>query len=186
MLFFAEILEDLDAHETVFIKELGGKSWTRAKLEALISPGLLNSKSAIAFVFDADTKPETTRNSLQDLLSRITGQHVVDGRWSGRTPNVGLFVVPGGDQPGEIETLVWNSWANDAANVAEKRCVEGYVSCMQAAGITAHSGAKGLIGTLLAIKSDEDPRLGPGARENVFDLERPELEALRTFLSGFK
>ena len=94
LLFFAEILEDLDAHETVFIKELGGKSWTRAKLEALISPGLLNSKSAIAFVFDADTEPETTRNSLQDLLSRITGQHIVDGRWSGRTPNVGLFVVP--------------------------------------------------------------------------------------------
>jgi hypothetical protein len=44
---------------------------------------------------------------------------------------------------------------------------------------------KGLIGALLAVKSDEDPRLGPGARENVFDLARPELTKLREFLSGF-
>jgi hypothetical protein len=96
-----------------------------------------------------------------------------------------LFIVPGGNQTGEIETLVWNSWANDEANAAEKRCIESYIACMEAAGPTAHSPAKGLIGALLAVKSDEDPRLGPGARDNVFDLMRPELEALRAFLSGF-
>jgi hypothetical protein len=97
-----------------------------------------------------------------------------------------LLIVPGGDQTGEIETLVWSSWASDVANAAQKRCVEGYISCMQNAGAAAHSPAKGLIGTLLAVKNDEDPRLGPGARGNVFDLERPELQKLRNFLSGFE
>ena len=186
LLFYAELLEELGKHERVFIKELGGKAGTKAKLETLLSPGLLNSKSAIAFIFDADTSPEATRNSLQNLLSEITRQPVVDAQWSGGRPNIGLFIVPGGDQAGEIETLVWNSWASDAANAADKRCVEGYISCMQTAGAAAHSPAKGLIGTLLAVKYDEDPRLGPGARGNVFNLGRPELQKLRDFLSGFQ
>jgi hypothetical protein len=183
--FYAEILEELGAHEKVYIKQLGGKSGMKAKLETFVSPGLLGSKSAIAFIFDADTEPETTRNSLQTLLSRITGQQVVDGQWSGGRPNIGLFIVPGGNQTGEIETLVWHSWASDAANAAQRQCVQSYIACMEAAGAIAHSPAKGLIGTLLAVKSDEDPRLGPGARDNVFDLGRPEFQKLREFLSGF-
>jgi hypothetical protein len=121
---------------------------------------------------------------LQNHLSRITDQQVVDGQWSGGKPNIGLFVVPGGNQIGEIETLVWDSWASDAANAAQRQCVEGYIDCMKTANATAHSPAKGLIGALLAVKNDEDPRLGPGARGNVFNLERPELQKLREFLSG--
>jgi hypothetical protein len=186
LLFYAEILEELGAHEKVFIKELGGKAGMEAKLETQVSPGLLESKSAIAFIFDADTAPEATRNSLQNLLSRITDRPVVDGQWSGGKPNIGLFIVPGGNQTGEIETLVWNSWANDSANAAERQCVEGYISCMRTAGATAQSPAKGLIGALLAVKNDEDPRLGPGARGHVFNLGRPELQRLRDFLSGFE
>jgi hypothetical protein len=172
-------------HEKVFIHELGGSGRRNAKLETLISPGLLNSNSAIAFIFDADNAAAATRDSLQVLASRITGQQVVDGQWTGGNPNIGLFIVPGGDQAGELETLVWNSWAGDLANAAEKQCVESCISCMQAAGTTCQSPAKGLIGTLLAVKHDEDPRLGPDARRRVFDLARPELQALREFLSHF-
>jgi hypothetical protein len=186
LLFYVEVLEELGTNKRVFIQELGGKTEMNAKLETLVSPGLLSSKSAIAFIADADNAPTGTRNSLQRLLTGLAGKPVVDGQWSGGRPNIGLFIVPGGDQAGEIETLIWNSWAGDAANEAEKGCVEAYVSCMQAAGTTAQSPAKGLIGTLLAVKNDEDPRLGPGARRNVFDLGRPELEKLRVFLSGFK
>jgi len=186
LLFYAELLEELGAHEKVFIKELGGKSGIKTNLDTFINPDLLRSKAAIAFIFDADTAPVTTRNSLQNLLSEIIGKPVVDGQWSGGNPNIGLFIVPGGDQAGEIETLVWDSWAGDPSNAAEKRCVEGYISCMQTAGAAAHSPAKGQIGALLAIKNDEDPRLGPGARGKVFNLERPELQKLRGFLSGFQ
>ena len=184
LLFYAEVLEELGA-ERVFIQEIGGNARRSSKLKAFVNQGLLGSKSAIAFIFDADNAPEATLTSLQILLSRITGQQVIDGRWSGGKPDIGLFIVPGGDQIGEIETLVWNSWANDEANAAQKQCIEGYIDCMQTAGAKASSPAKGLIGALLAVKSDEDPRLGPGARQKVFNLARPELQKLREFLSVF-
>jgi hypothetical protein len=186
LFFYKVVLEKLGKNGNVFIQPLGGKDIRKANLETFVNPGLLNSKTAIGFIFDADDDPETTRKSLQRQLSEITRKPVVDGQWSGGKPNIGLLIVPGGDQTGEIETLVWSSWASDVANAAQKRCVEGYISCMQNAGAAAHSPAKGLIGTLLAVKNDEDPRLGPGARGNVFDLERPELQKLRNFLSGFE
>jgi hypothetical protein len=139
----------------------------------------------LAFVFDADTRPDATRGELEALLSRLTGQQVVEGSWTEGTHRIGLLVVPGGAVPGEIETLVWQSWGSDPANAAQKDCIEDYVACMANQGARAHSPDKGLIGALLAIKSDEDPRLGPSARTNIFDLARPELTPLRDFLARF-
>ena len=185
LLFYAEVLEAVGKHPQVFIKELGGKSDGPRKLETLVTPALLAQKEALAFIFDADEKPEITRNALEALLSKLTGQQILDGQWSAGKPKIGLFIVPGGNTKGEIESLVWHSWGNDPANAQQKQCIQDYVACMANHGMKAHSPDKGLIGALLAIKSDEDPRLGPGARTNVFDLTRPELQALRDFLSHF-
>lgn len=185
LLFYAEVLEVVGKHPQVFIKELGGKADLRRKLETFVTPAILATKKALGFVFDADTKPEATRAELEALLTRLTGQQVVDGKWTVGTPRIGFLVVPGGSTRGEIESLVWHSWGSDPANAPQKKCIEDYVACMTSHNVKAHSPDKGFIGALLAIKSDEDPRLGPGARTNVFDLTRPELKSLRDFLSAF-
>jgi len=157
----------------------------------------LHTKTAIGVVVDADERPEETRQSLETVLSQAlktafpeaSGHKLVEGEWTMPTergsPRIGFLIVPGRAAEGEIETLVWQSWANDPANGAQKKCVEDYVACMKSNGFTAHSPDKALIGTLLAVRYDEDPRLGPGARAKVFDLNRPELKPLRDFLSGF-
>jgi len=185
LLFYAEVLEALGKHDRVFIKELGGKKIRKENLENLITPTLLRAKTAIGVVVDANDKPDEPRRSLETVLSQVTGQQVVEGKWTTGKPRIGFLIVPGGAMKGEIETLVWQSWANDPANGAQKKCVEDYVACMKSNGREAHSPDKGLIGTLLAVRYDEDPRLGPGARAKVFDLNRPELKPLRDFLSGF-
>ena len=185
LLFFAEVLEELDKHRQVFIKQLDGTFGLEKKLEDLITPTLLAEKTKIGFIFDADTDAPRTRNKLEQLLSRLTGQTIRDGAWSDGKPSIGLFVVPGCDTNGEIETLVWRSWINDAANAEQRKCIEGFVACMKAQGIESRSPAKAPVGALLAIRHDDDPRLGPGARDNVFDLTRAEFEPLRNFLSAF-
>jgi hypothetical protein len=145
----------------------------------------LARKTAIAFVFDADESYEGTRQSLEKLLSNLTGQTVSDGKWTQGTPKIGLMIVPGAGAKGEIETLVWQSWGSNPDNAGQKKCIEDFIGCMRASNVTAQSADKGLIGALLALKNDEDPRLGPGARANVFDLQSPHLEPLRQFLTGF-
>lgn len=122
----------------------------------------------------------------QGIVSKLTGQTIPGpGVWTARTPRLGIFVAVGAGGKGEVETLVWESWAADPANTAARKCVENFVVCMKAANLEAHSPDKGLISALLAIRNDDDPRLGPGARRKVFDLGRSEFGALRDFLTGF-
>ena len=183
--FYAEVLEAVGKHGQVYIHVLGGKQSKKIELEVLFTPTLLERKVAIAVVVDADDAPIETKQSLQILLSRLTGQAVINDQWTRGTPKIGLMVVPGKDAKGEIETLVWQSWASNQANAGQKKCVEDFVACMRAHDASAQSHDKGLIGALLSIKNDDDPRLGPGARAKVFDLGSPKLQALRDFFTGF-
>lgn len=185
LLFYAELLEDLGKHDKLFIKEVGGNSHFKEKLETLITPLVLASKQAIAVIADADTDAPAAATSLEAILSKLTGQTVKAGQWTNGKPRIGLFITPDGQTNGEIETLVWNAFAGEPANAPQKECVEGFKHCMATAGFKAKSHDKGLVSALLAIRSDEDPRLGPGARDGVFDFSRPEYLPLRTFLSGF-
>ena len=185
LLFFAEILEEIGKHGQVFIKELDGTFGLEKKLETLITPALMSDKTKIAFIFDADDNAQKTRTSLERLLSRLTSQDVRDGAWTDGKPRIGLFVVPGGDASGEIETLVWQSWANNPTNVGQKTCIEDFIACMKVQQVESRSPAKAPVGALLAVRHDDDSRLGPGARDNVFDLSRTEFAPLRNFLSEF-
>ena len=135
---------------------------------------------------DADDNPAGTFTQVRHVLEQLTGQKIANsGDWSGGDPNVGLFVVPDEKTPGEIETLVWDAWCADAANNARRDCIHEFVDCMGKAGLVAKSPSKGLIGSLLAIAHDEDPRLGCGARANVFDLSHAALSDLRDFLNAY-
>lgn len=186
LLFYAECLKAINKLEGVFIKQIGGKANLAAKLEAFVTPLLLAEKTHLGIIVDADRNPAGTFLSVQATVAKQTAQTVpVAGAWTDGAPRVGIFVTPDGREEGEIETLVWRAWGGDPVNAAARECVVNFTDCMKTAGHVAHSPDKGLVGALLAIRYDEDPRLGPGARERVFNLHRPEFGPLRTFLSGF-
>jgi hypothetical protein len=188
LLFYAEALEWLQRLDGVYIKECGGSELV-IKLEAFLNPGLLAEKTSIGVIADADINPVGNARKLETQLSRITGQEVINGAWTAGPPSIGLLIVPGGGRAGEIESLVWEAWSNDPANEGPKRCVESFLACMAEQGHAAHSEDKGRIGAILSVLSDEDPRLGPGARatrgRRVFNFERPEFQPLLEFLRGF-
>lgn len=185
LLFYAEFLEDL-GKEGVYIADFNGKADLIAQLDALITPQLLVEKRRIGVIMDADREPAGTFISFQNALTRLTGQTMpAAGTWTDCNPRIGLFVTPDANTQGEIETLVWRAWAADEANADERKCIETFTGCMQTAGQSAKSPDKGLLAALLAIRNDEDPRLGPGARANVFDFTSAEFAALREFLNGF-
>ena len=185
LLFYAEALEFVGLHSKVFIKDIKSDELLKDKIETFLDEGLLAEKTAVAVILDADANAAGHIQSLTSLLQKVTNRTTQHGVWSNGQPNLGFFVVPDGSQPGEVETLAWNAWANDPNNAGPKQCIDDYLSCMAEKGHTAHSPDKGKISALLAVKYDEDPRLGPGARHNVFDFNRPEYEPLLTFLRGF-
>ncbi len=192
LVFFAEVLRSIGS-TGVFIKEMAGKDnlrrparpgdrSTAAKLETFLSPRLLAEKRSIGVIADADDDAPGTARWLTAELSRITGQSVRVGGFTAGPPRVGCFVVPAADTPGELESLVWRSWAGAANNAGAKACVEAYLSCMHAAGHSPRSPDKGRLGALLSVLNDDDPRLGPSARAQVIDLTSPELSQVVAFL----
>ena len=185
LLFYAELLETLGLYGQVFIKQFNGRGDLATKLETFLTPELLASKAAFGLLVDADTNAQSTASEFSRVLLRITRQTVSHGAWTQGPPRIGLFVTPDGTSDGEIETLVWQAWSSDPANSGPRRCVDDFITCMRGAGFTPDSPHKGLVSALLAIRHDDDPRLGPGARAKVFDFGRPEFLALREFLSRF-
>ncbi|MDI1437166.1 DUF3226 domain-containing protein [Polyangium sorediatum] len=183
LLFYAEALEKGSRnYPGVFIKPFNGKSDLVAQLETFLSPALLAEKKAIGVIVDADETFSGTCESFGTVLNKITKQDVRHGQWTVGPPRIGLFVVSGDGSTGEAESLVWRAWANDPENAGPRRCVETYLACMDGQGHRAKSPDKGRIGALLSVLSDEDPRLGPGARDRVFDFSRPEFLPLIDFL----
>jgi len=168
------------------MKHFNGREDLTTKLETFLTPQLLTSKAVVGIVVDANGNPSRTSTELSQLLSGISGQTVSVGTWSAGTPKIGLFVAPDGKSTGEIESLVWQAWAADPANAKPRQCIESYVGCMNAVGFKSQSPDKGLVSSLLAIRNDDDPRLGPGARtKRIFDFNRPQYSPLKIFLSGF-
>lgn len=186
LLFYAEVLEVIGKNGAIFIKHFNGKEDLTTKLETFIDSELLAEKTHIGVIVDANGNAGGAFASLQKVLAECTTQTVQTvGTWTSGQPRIGLFIAPDGVGSGEIETLVWRSWSTDPGNDKAKICIEEFADCMKSAGHKAQSPDKGLIGSLLAIRNDDDPRLGPGARSKVFDFNRPEFEPLRAFLSGF-
>lgn len=184
--FYNAVLKAIGLRDRVYIKQLGGKDELVVKLETFITPVLLAEKKAIAVIVDADGNPAGTFTQIQTALAKAIGQQVpAAGQWTAGPPKIGIFIVPNAESTGEIETLVWRAWSADPANASAKTCIANYIRCMAETGVNPQSPDKGLIGALLAIRNDDDPRLGPGAREDVFNLHAAEYEPLRTFLSGF-
>lgn len=186
LLFYAAVFRYLDKENVAFIKEFGGKGNITKNLELFVTPQLVADKNRIGVIVDANGNAPGTFAQVRDVLQQLTGKAIANsGDWSGGEPEVGLLVVPNGETAGEIETLVWNAWCSEVANKDKRDCIVSFVECMQEGGLVAKSASKGLIGSLLAIAHDEDPRLGPGARANVFDLSHPTFVELREFLDAY-
>jgi lysophospholipase L1-like esterase len=163
LLFYAEALEFIGLPDRVYIKEFNGRANLDVKLHDLINDGFLFEKTHIGVIVDADTNAATAGNRFAKVLTDLTKQDVGVARWTAGSPHVGLWVAPGGEGPGEIETLAWNAWSSDAKNAGPKACIESFVACMGRAALRAKSPDKALVGALLAVGQDLRFR-SPGVR----------------------
>lgn len=186
-MFYRAFLKYLGRLDGVWVQDFGSKSkiLKRTLLQDAMRPDRLRSMKAVAIMVDADENASGTIQSLRDSLNSIIGREVAEGELSYGEPQVGFFVTPDGTNPGEIETLVWNVWSEKQEHAAGKESVLMHLTKMQDAGWPAKSPDKARIAAFLAAAFDEDPRLGAGAREGLFDFDAPGFARLRKFLLEF-
>lgn len=184
--FYAEFLQNLGKYNGVFIQDMKGRSLLEAELELFLTPKLLAEKTHIAVLLDADDDGPDLVQRLTNRLKRSTDRDLIEGVWSPGEPNLGFFVAPTPNEVGEIEDLVWRAWSEAPAYADITRCVDQFITCMGAGPTTANQRiAKRRLGSLLAIKNEDDPRLGPAAQKRLIDFKAPSLNRLHAFLDGF-
>jgi 5S rRNA maturation endonuclease (ribonuclease M5) len=185
--FYAEFLQHLGRYENVFIQDMKGRARLEDEFMLFFTPKLLAEKSHIAIALDADDDGPRLVARLQNRLRQITHRELTEGEWSEGAPKLGFFVAPSPDAIGEIEDLVWLAWAEHAANADAVRCVDQFISCMEPAHPSPQHGriAKRRLGSLLSIRHEDDPRLGPAAQARKIDFDAPAFARLREFLNGF-
>lgn len=188
LLFYAEMMDHLGKHNRCFIQDLGGKGRSKLEKEAvlLLKPDNLAVLDAVAVILDADENADAAFDLARNALKKAVNVEVqAPNLWSampgGRT-RFGVFIAGDAAGKGEVETLAWQAWQGRPDNQPLRDCVSSYLDCAQKAGKQIHSHDKTRIGALLAVLHDEDPRLGSGARANLFDFRAPEFAGLRKFL----
>ncbi len=185
--FYAAFLKHLGRFDGVFFQVFHGKSniLNRAMLRTFINEDRLTKKRSIGILIDADENPSGTAQAIRDHLFAITQREVDEGHWQEGAQGesrLGFFVAPSAATAGEVETLAWDAFPADEKHGGMKTAVGDYFGKMAALGWTPQSPDKARVGAYLAAAYDEDPRLGPGAREGKFPFDSPGFARLRTFL----
>jgi hypothetical protein len=178
--FYAEMLEHCGFQEgECFIQELGGngRTFLVEQSRLLLKPDELDRIKQVVVAYDSDGSVQASFDSARDSL-RESQQVQIGEPFAFVTKGSTTFsvVIAGGDnsrQPEEIETLAVAALHGGGQGVLT--CVEGYLRCLKEKGMHLRSPDKVKLGAALAVLHEEDPRLGPAAKANKFNLDSPAL-----------
>ena len=179
---FFSALVDFHNIDPVQIQNLEGKDKLRKFLAALRrAPGFETVRS-LGVVRDADESPASAFQSVRDSLRNagLPAPNRAEER-SGEAPAVTVFILPGDNRPGMLETLLRESFAGGP----EDRCVEEYLACVGGLpGVSIDRPDKARVHAWLASRPDPHVSAGMAAKKGYWDFNHPAFDDLRAFLSG--
>jgi len=187
--FFGGLCKHLSLSQKLQIMNFGGVDELRKFLGGLTSAsGFANVKS-IGIIRDAERKsaPETAApaafQSVQGSLGHVKlavpaepEKPSCDGK-----PVIRVFILPGQDRPGMLETLLCETFADAPENC----CIDDFFRCVeQCPDSDVRNPDKARVRAFLATKRDPYPSVGVAAREGYWNLGHEALEPARTFLQA--
>lgn len=171
----------LEQIEGVQVQDFGGVDELGAFLKALRNaPGFRDLVHTLGVIRDAETNP---RRAFQSVCSALmhAGLPVPahPSEFTAGYPRMGIFILPGRDAPGMLDTLCLESVSSDPAI----ECVNGFMACLtHTSGLPPANPTKARLYAFLASRRRPNLRLGEAAEADIWDLNAPAFAALRDFL----
>ncbi len=100
------------------------------------------------------------------------------------TPQIGVFILPDGHQPGMLETLCWSLLTADPQKGSQLACVTQYMDCLRGAGVAIENETKARVWSFLAGLGQFDPQVGRAAQAKTWDWSSPAFKPLSLFLKS--
>ncbi|MEN6643898.1 MAG: DUF3226 domain-containing protein [Armatimonadia bacterium] len=129
---------------------------------------------------DADIVADDALQSVQNAL-RLAGFAVpnASGGFAEGQPRVGLLILPDGAAPGALENVCVASVRDPAA----LPCIDGYIECLQRAGVHLHPNLdKTRVHAFLASREEPGLKIGEAAKARHWDFSHPAWQPLIEFL----
>ena len=192
VLFFEAFLKHLKI-ENAQIIEVCGKNNFKNAFPAFLNMDGFSEVVSYAIVRDADNNADSTFTSIIDLLKRnnqpVPKKH--EGIIGSNGVKVGIYIVPGDDKPGMLESLCLDSVSKHP--IIE--CVNTYISCLESMidkdcienketkkYCFPGNLPKAKMHAFLAGQNKFVPGLGIAARKGYFDLNAQCFKKLRDFV----
>jgi hypothetical protein len=179
--FFGAFIKQL-ALTKIQIFPIGGKTKLRENLPALLLTPGFPIVTSLGIVRDADSDPNATFQSICDALQNVNlpvpskPLEII-----GNKPSTSIIILPGNNQPGQLEDLCLTSVEQDPAMT----CVESYFNCLKKKNIPEQKNiAKAKVHTFLASKLEADRRLGEAAQAGYWPLDNQAFEQVKSFLQA--
>ena len=158
----------------------GGRTRFRERLNAIKTAGERVSLRALGVVRDADEDARAAWDSVHGAVNAVglrpPREHAA---FSDEPPAVGIFIMPGGQAQGALETLC----AQSVAETPGGRCVERYLTCLQDGdALVSRNRDKSFAHAWLASRRDPVARVGEGARQGEWNFDHPAFAPLVQFI----
>ena len=178
--FFEAFVAHLGISDRVQIHNFGGVGDFRDFLSAFVRMPDFDSVRSIGIVRDAEVSEPA---AFQSIRSALTNANLTVptriGTPSDDVPAVTVLVLPGGGEPGMLETILCHTLVGQEVN----RCIDEFFECAEnLPDISISNPHKARAYAYLATKPDSHHSVGVAAKAGVWNLDHPVFDNVRRFL----
>lgn len=157
----------------VQVVAVGGRDKLRLRMPAVVRTPGFDRVRWLGLMQDADDDPRAAFQRIADVLQGES-LPLPGAPWvvTDSEPAVVAIVMPDGQSTGDLERLVWQSVANEAA----ARCVDDYMRCLIAEGRAPQREWKARVHAFLASLEQPDMQLGNAAARGLLPVRSPDLD----------
>ena len=180
--FFAALARHLKCQD-LQIHNFGGVNELPAFLRGFTGATGYASVTSLGIVRDAEEQGEaaawsSVRAALSNAKMPVPARV---GQQSAETPAVSVLILPGGSQPGMLETVLNRTFADDPVN----NCIDAFLECVeQVSGQPANRPAKARAHAYLTTQPEPHVSVGVAALKGYWNFDHEAFAPLRSFLTA--
>ena len=177
--FFEAFTQHLGFQDQPQIREFEGVDRLRGFLQGFVRLPGFDAVTSIGIVRDAEESAETAQQSIESSL-RNAGLPTPGAAEVGSAPTVHVLILPDGEKPGMLETLLCQTFASDLTN----DCIDEFFDCARLhPGVEFRRPDKARAQAFLATRPSPGVSVGVAAKKSYWCLDHEAFTGVRTFLT---
>ncbi len=181
------------------ISDLAGRyNFTPKRLLTIMNTPNFNTLKSLAIIQDADINYQDRFKSICSVFKRANEELEKDLQltiptqiavFTKSTPKIGVFLIPGNNKNGMLESLCLSTIKSDPATKAIIKCIDAFIECIKQATTNQNvqynkpkNIHKARLRAFLSAMEDDTPSLGIAAQKDYWNWDSEKLTPLLNFL----